>query len=48
MGPGPPGWGLGEGFTIPRLKKLPVRKTEMCAPKGLEGSIMEAKARIGL
>jgi hypothetical protein len=29
MEPGPPGWGLGMGLTIPPHKKLPVKKPEM-------------------
>jgi hypothetical protein len=29
MGPGPTGWGLGVGLTIPSRKNLPVRKSEM-------------------
>ena len=36
MGPGPPGWDLGEGLTAPPHKKLPVRKPEMWPGKDME------------
>ena len=35
MGPGPPGWRLGVGFTTPPRKNPSVRKPEMWPQKGL-------------
>ena len=34
MGPGPPGWGLDMGLTLPSRKKLPARISEMWPREG--------------
>jgi hypothetical protein len=46
MGPGPPGWDLGEGLTAPPHKKLPVRKPEI-RPQIGEEVHYGAKAPLG-